>query len=404
MKKIKRLILHIGTIKTGSSSIQQSFGKGRDTLLEHNIFYPDRKPYNHTFSFKPLFVNDPQKSFLFNVHLNASEDKHAKVENYRKTWVREITSCGKDNFIVSAEGLTVPTFPRKAVKRLKTFVDQYFEKVVVIAYVRHYDQWISSRIQQAIRNSDTTMNIQELVDHLLECPPSISYKQSLQKWVKVFGRENLVVRPFDPKTFYNGSLLSDFFQAVGLPADEISIPEIRSNESIGKHGVAFLQKYNEAYPLFIDGKINIDRGSANNSTVVDMYRNVVDEKFRLKLMYTPEQVQRFNEEIDYVNQFFTDGYQFHQVSPGRGEIEIPNADDIPVEFFVELINNYNKKIRDLQEQIEAFLRSLIFIWKILEIMRFPLVLSFLNKLPFLKGRFERIIFVYTQYSQKMRAD
>ena len=352
MKKIKRLILHVGTIKTGSSSIQQSFGKGRDALLSYNIHYPNIRPKNHIFNFVPIFLDNPDSSFVFRMQLKASEDKHAKVENYRKTWVKEIASCKKDNFIISAEGLTQPHFTIDAVKRLKTFVDQYFEQVIIIAYVRHFNQWIPSRIQQAIRNSDTMMDIQELVNHLLECPPSMSYKQSLQKWEKVFGRENLVVRPFDPKTFYNGSLLSDFFQAVGLPADEISIPEIRSNESIGKHGVAFLQKYNEAYPRFVDGEINKERGFARKGTTRDVFRNVVDEKFRLKLLYTPEQAQRFNEEIDYVNQFFTGGYQFHQVASVTGEIEIPDADDIPVEFFVELINNYNKKIAEIRNKNE----------------------------------------------------
>jgi hypothetical protein len=207
----------------------------------------------------------------------------------------------------------------------------------------------------------------------------------------VFGRENLVVRPFDPKTFYNGSLLSDFFQAAGLPADDISIPEIRSNESIGKHGVAFLQKYNKVYPRFIDGKINKERGFAKKGTTRTVFRDVMDEKFRLKLVYTPEQVQKFNEEIDYVNRFFSDGYQFHQVSPGTGEIEIPDADDIPVEFFIELINNYNKqigKVRDRNENLRSRVKSLEKQNEKLKEqahLRTPLLTRIVGKFPFTKG-------------------
>jgi len=353
MTKNKRLILHIGTPKTGSTSIQESLGNAREALLEYDIHYPSFKPYNHIFNFIPIFLEDPHTSFVFQIQHKPNEDVQAKIQGYREIWEKEILSCTKGNFIISAEDFTFPYFTEDAVKRLKSFVEQYFEEVTIIAYVRHYDQWISSQIQQDIKNG-VDAGLSELIQRFITCPPWISYRNCLGKWTRVFGQENLVVRPFDPLVFHQGSLLADFFHACNLPVDNDAISELRSNESIGENAAIFLQEYNQVYPRLINNEINPDRGLAEGGFPFDIYRNIPDERFKLALVYTREQAQKFNEEIDYVNQFFKDGYQFHRISPGRGEIKIPSADDIPVNFYIELVNSYHKRIGHLRGRIEAF--------------------------------------------------
>jgi hypothetical protein len=380
MNKINHLVLHIGTIKTGSSSIQTSLGNARNVLLKHNIHYPGLKPFNHIFSFPPIFMEDPVKAFNFRKALKKSENKHRKVKRYREAWVKEIEGCEKDHFIISAEGFTQPYFTREAVKHLREFIERYFEKLTIIVYVRQYDQWISSRMQQSVRNGSYTSDLRGLANHLLGCPPGMSYQNSLEKWIKVFGREKLVVRPFDSKVFYKDSLLADFLYYSKLPVDADLIPEIRSNESIGKHAVTFLQEYNQTFPLFINNAVNLERGMAHRGSPGYLYRDLAsDEKFKLELVYSPEQAQRFNEEIDFVNQFFTDGYQFHHVSPENKDLNVPIAEEIPVEFFVELINNYNK-------QIENLLNGNARIQKAMNAIEKPLLKRIINKFSFFRGK------------------
>jgi len=388
MKKIKRLILHIGTRKTGSTSIQESLGRSRVALLKHNIHYPSIKPFNHIFKFVPIFMEDPAEALYFKRTLEPKENKFFKVKNYREAWIKEIELCEQEHFIISAEELTQPHFTEGAVKRLREFVEQYFEEVTIIAYVRHYDQLISSQIQQEVMIGYIPASIGELVQEFLNCPPTISYQESLRKWINVFGSENLIVRPFDPLAFQNGNLLADFFHTLGLPADDISIPEIMSNVSLGKHAVVFLQKYNQIYPLYVNDSINTERGMAKKRYPGYLYRNIAGEKFKLELVYTPEQAQRFNEEIDYVNQFFDDGYQFRHVIPESGEVRIPNEEDeIPIEFFVELINNYNKQMETLLDQNSSLRNQNTFLQdqnssmqRKLEMFRIPFFMRVINKL------------------------
>jgi hypothetical protein len=396
MKKIKRLILHIGTRKTGSTSIQETLGHSRDTLLEHNIYYPAIKPFNHIFSFLPIFMKDPTDALYFKRDLKPSEDGHLKVRGYREAWVKEIESCEQDHFIISAEEFTQPHFAEDAVSRLKSFAEQYFEKTTIIVYVRHYDQLISSQIQQEVMTGYRTVGIKELVQEYLNCPSKISYKESLRKWINVFGRKNLVVRPFDPQVFHRGSLLADFFYSLGFQADDISIPEVMTNISLGKHAVYFLLKYNQAYPLFVNDSLNPERGMAKKRYPGYLYRNIAGERFNLELTYSPEQARKFNEEIDYVNQFFANGYRFIHVTPENTGIKIEEEDNIPVDFFVDLINNYNKQVETLQdrnlslrEQNALLQEQNEYYQRIASVLRIPLLLRLLEKLK-LKGFIQRL--------------
>jgi hypothetical protein len=399
MKKNKRLILHIGTVKTGTSSIQESLGRSRNALLAHHIHYPTIRPYNHIFTLPPIFVKDPGRIDWFRRKLQPFEDKEIKVQGFAREWRREFESCRRDDdFIISAEHLSAAFFVEEAVQRLKEFVEPYFEKVTIIAYIRHYDSWIPSEVQQSIKNGFSARNdIFAMVQNLQNCPPLMSYQKSLQKWVNVFGREAVVVRPFNPRSFYRNSLLSDFFHACGLPADDISIPEIRTNESLSAHAVAFLHKYNQIYPLFVNGAVNSNRGLIRDGLPVQMYNKLPYEKFKLDLVYSPQQAQTLNEEIDYVNQFFAEGERFQHISPAEGQTRVPNADDIPVEFFVELINNYNRQIEGLRRRVHnqqvqnSFSgKRKAYIKKLLDMLRIPFLLRILERLPWLKRSLQTI--------------
>jgi len=362
MKKTKRLILHIGTIKTGSTSIQNSLGNSREVLLTHNIYYPKNRPYNHIFRFVPIFLEDPEVSFVFKKELLENENKQLKIEKYRKMWVKEFHACKQDNFIISAEDLTLPFFSEKAIRNLKEFIEKFFDAITIIVYFRHFDTWIPSQAQQGVKMGKTKY-IDRAIDKYLNDSHIFSYKNILNNWIKAFGMKNMVVRPFDPKVFYKGSLLDDFFHSCNLSVDDGSIPEFRSNESLGKYAIAFLQKYNQVYPRLVDGKFNLNRGTKRERIPVDLYNDLPDEKFKLEMIYSPKQARRLNQEIDYVNQFFTDGYQFPHVSSGTGEMVFPTSDDIPIEFFVELINNYNKRIESLKQRNAAFLDKNTFLRK-----------------------------------------
>ena len=76
--KEKRLILHIGTHKTGSTSIQKTLDLNRKLLASNGFFFPAVQPSNHSVSFYPIFMNDPTENLFIKGMYNISS--RAQIE------------------------------------------------------------------------------------------------------------------------------------------------------------------------------------------------------------------------------------------------------------------------------------------------------------------------------------
>lgn len=68
------MVLHIGTGRTGTTSIQNSLGSGIDILLNHNIYYPGIQPLN-IFSPSPIFIGNLESFKSLCRKLDSQEDK-----------------------------------------------------------------------------------------------------------------------------------------------------------------------------------------------------------------------------------------------------------------------------------------------------------------------------------------
>jgi hypothetical protein len=346
--KNKKVIVHIGTRKTGTSSIQKTLGENRVELIKHNIYYPSLKPFNHISIFTPIFLDAPEKyGALIKRGVTSNREALKACARLQSKWINEFNKCECDNFIISAESLTSPVFALNAVRRLKEFLEEYFEEIVIVVYFRHYNSFINSQVQQVIKNGHGSKSIGTILNQYLDNPNSeIFYSNNIKNWVEVFGYDHLIIKPFDIESFRSNSLVEDFLYAAGLNTDGIDIQEYKINESLGKNSIAFLERLNQKYPALKNNMLNPERGLNPRFIPVKPFQDCPDEKFALNLNYTEEQAKNLNKEIDYVNQFFDDEFKFKYLESDSKENVYPSADDIPVAFFVELINNYNKRLEE----------------------------------------------------------
>jgi len=352
---MKRVILHIGTGKTGTSSIQDTLGANKKLLLRHDIYYPQNIANNHIFTFPPIFLDNPAEAIpLKKLGIKEKKEVDKKCNELKKTWIDEFDNCNSSNFILSAEDLSLSSFNKNAIERMKQFLLEYFDSITVIAYVRHFNGLISSQIQQMMKNGHPSLSFEQSIDHFIGNDKSdIFYTNNLKNWLEAFPKEDIIIRPFDQAVFKKNSLVYDFLFALDLQMPAMRITEVLSNEALGKSTIAFLEKYNQEYPVFINGKRNRKRGLSLKSIPVLLFARCSDEKFNVEIHYTQEQAKKLNYEIDFVNQLFEDGYSFAQVQSDSIVTSFPSPDDIPISFFVELINNYNKRLENLYNSIEG---------------------------------------------------
>ena len=342
----KSLILHIGMFKTGTSSIQETLYNSHEILREKNVYYSSEL-HPHNLTFFPIFYEEPELLPDWQKVYSKEQARKKQIE-LKKQWVREIVNNSYNTFIISSENVSL--WDEVTIKKAFNFIKIYFDEIKIIIYLREHSSYFSSAIQQIVKNGFINKDIHQI---LKEEIMFLNYKELIKKWVKVFGSKNIIVRKFDATGFKNNDLIDDFFDSIGLgDISSKQLNTVKANESIGKNSIIFLSELNKKYPVIINGTINEKRGLAKRYIPLEIFEAIQDEKFHLDIKYTQDEATYINEQVDFVNVFLPNNQQFKHVEASDEETVIPKPNEIPIEYFVELINEYNKYLEKLIDQIE----------------------------------------------------
>ncbi len=208
----KRVYLHIGWEKTGTSAIQVFCARNQDWLNERNIHYP-------------LMGKLPQHVDLY------TDLKDANASRIRRSCeaVRaEIARCEQESLIFSHESLHLCS--------PAIFADIFKGcDVRIIAYLRRPDEaFISFFVTMARYGLIPVDNLHRSIrkfshDHINR----FEYKHALAGFAWEFGRDMLTVRHYHPDDLIGRQTLTDFMHQLGIEDLENSKwPEDHSNLSL----------------------------------------------------------------------------------------------------------------------------------------------------------------------------
>lgn len=235
------VFLHIGANKTASSAIQCFFNENRGKLAEDGILYP---------------VSGRIKNAHYGVSrlLGFVQGKPAPVDLMSRPLVElsealsdEVTSSGAKHVVISSEYFVVP----KSVEAVRSFFANYDVKVVV--YVRRHDKWWPSAYNQAVRtvvNPPWGRGFKSYLNfyrNLGPCPSRAAYRLLLDRWAKVFGKKNIIVRPYEEQQ-NKPSIIHDFMRAIGCSDVATGLATIskRVNDSVDMKTLALVEAFQRA--------------------------------------------------------------------------------------------------------------------------------------------------------------
>lgn len=335
----RTLVLHIGMPKTGTTSIQEALGESAKALRKQGIYFPAKKPYNHSITFLPLFLRNPRYSLAFKkdgITTEAGAQKRANA--LKKYWRGQFSRFKSGTFIISAEGMTV--YRAEQIESLQAFIEGVFDEVKVIVYVRPPVEAIKSYWGQLLK---TFSHDESKQDYLARVIKNHRYA-FIEEWANAFGKENVIVRPFVKAHFYNGHLLDDFMHAIGAETGMLKGQEVR-NTAFGQNALALLYECNRRYPVFVDGKPNAEKGLVDTQRIFfDLLNKSDDTKFDLQLRFNAQQAEHLNQQVAFVNDYLDPSCHFPSVEASEEATTFYEFEDIPKEYFIELINDYNKYI------------------------------------------------------------
>ncbi|KZX55069.1 hypothetical protein A3709_08730 [Halioglobus sp. HI00S01] len=332
---MKRLVIHAGMAKTGTTTIQESLGEMAAELRSANVFYPGWRPYNHSYELAALFRRNPKVGFYYRQFAPPSDEAwEEERERLLEQWRAFFTSFDEGTAIVSAEGLE--QFFVDELRAFLDFAEPFFDECVAVIYVRHPLTSIKSRWEQAVKQLDALSSGEAL---LQDCKRRTRFA-AVRRWANAIGEDRLKVRAFDPDQFVDGNPVDDFLHSIDLGYLTLPIATERaSNTSLGFNGTSLLLQLNGQYPLYLDGVYNPERGMTQHQELLHrLMREIEDTPLSIDVKFNDEEAAAINHEIALVNQFLPGDAQFAQVQASDGESDVPEPDKVAPRYVAALVN------------------------------------------------------------------
>lgn len=249
---MSELCLHIGSSKTGSTSLQRTFFKSRDKLLKEGYFY-STSSVNNTFLYN-----------AFNSKCASKVREDAREELGRS--LTEFSQAGVDKAIMSSEYLSF--LSERSVLDLHSVLKQCFDSIKVVCYVRHPVAHCASQIQQYVKRGIGSL------DSFYKAPPYFSPSKVLPIFENVFGEHSVICRGFERELLIDGDVVKDFCNVVGLKSNVLN--------SVREDNVSLSYEYLIMADLLYKLKLSKEYSDLKNVLITDLFENTGQgQKFTL---------------------------------------------------------------------------------------------------------------------------
>ncbi|MCD7763346.1 MAG: hypothetical protein LUI14_09155 [Lachnospiraceae bacterium] len=227
---MKTLYLHIGTPKTATSSLQKFCLRNRRQFQKCGYAFPLIYPKypNAPIQRNAHFLVDSSPRYGEDGTLEKEGDdapeKEAPRQRHLESGMDALHSAFAqyENVILTDESLWISICynQKNPLDILCEDAKTQHYRIRVIVYLRRQDQYLMSRWNQFVKHSGDCRTFQEYLDDvLLRWPLIANYLEALDRIAEIIGKENVIVRRFEPSSWKNGSIYDDFLEALELDTD-----------------------------------------------------------------------------------------------------------------------------------------------------------------------------------------
>lgn len=218
----RRLILHAGMHKTGSTTIQHFL----DGEVLKNARYFKGPKANHSFLFRLLFGDHPESHRTYQLQgLDRAEVLKLREAQLAEL-AAELDATDITTYVFSGEHVSTANSAEMA--RCRDFFAGWFPEIEVYAYVRSPMKFAVSMFQQHLK-----FGAQPGIRNILP-----EYRDRVGNLDAVFGRDHVHLRAFDGAEARIPDILPDFLAWAGLEA--VPAPQDWYNTSLSAEATALL--------------------------------------------------------------------------------------------------------------------------------------------------------------------
>ena len=256
MPSSQTLFLHIGTEKTGTTTLQTMFADNRDLLSRYGLLYP-RVPgsVNHVGAALYALDLEDRPDLRSAIGLQTAAELITYRDGFISSLSREAGSSGCQSLLISNEHLSSRLTQQVQIERLVQGLREVATDIRVVVYLRPQYELAPSWFSTSIKSGNTEPFSPPLGDGNY----FYNYDKLLRNWEAVVSPANMTVRLFSKQEFIKSNLIDDFLFALGINRpDGLTIPSDK-NRSLDAETLEFLRLANRQVPWFVDGEQNAYR-------------------------------------------------------------------------------------------------------------------------------------------------
>ncbi len=222
----RKLYIHIGNHKTGTTSIQRALEENTTLLEKHDM------SLFHVGEFLTLNRKQCRSIICMNIkNVNLLAFKLSKLPT--------------NNILISNESFAW-IFEKKVLEELYNALSEYFKEIKIIVYLRRQDEQAVSHHQEASKsgkNPEILLYGTEpyaIPTYANQHDYYLDYHKRISLWADVFGDDNMIVKVFEKSNLQDNDVVSDFFSILNLPKPKKSIYRLNESNSLAKTKISHL--------------------------------------------------------------------------------------------------------------------------------------------------------------------
>lgn len=349
---MKTLYIHIGTPKTGTTSIQNFCGLNREKLKEQGVLYPIMN-----YHYERKSVNRNGYFLTGTIKENGTRNKEKEKQVFDNE-LQYIVDCFNDydTILLSDESIWWATSTRRKGlwKDLKKHSEQHNYQIKVIVYLRRQDQFMMSRYNQKLK-TDFIASTQSFDEYFADMNGRfkcvMDYRERIDNIAKSISKENVIVKRFDRNYFYNGDLNQDFLHILGVKVDD-SFQQLNetANTGISVQSGEIKRVLNRLKPITM----------ADNNKLIKILKECEEvlPESNTSLMSTDE-VKAFMEQFvdsneSIVDEYIGDGkplFDYTYKKTTAWDYNDKNYNEELILFFVNTIDSVYKENKQLKKEL-----------------------------------------------------
>lgn len=287
---MNKIILHIGSPKTGTTSIQKHLNINSDLYFKKGYFIPEI--YGAGVNSWPLtfpFMNDERFEIMKSRlrHLNYSDQitKYELKNKYQEQFLYWKEHYKGMTLLTSSEDYFSNLRTKNEIKEFSEFINKFFDEIKIILYIR---EPLSRAISEYSDKSKKGRKLIFPMD-LGIIKHDFGFKDNLVLWMNFFKNAIFKINLFQKGDLFKNDIICDFQKNLGLESEYKPIEDLE-NVSLNHKSILILNEINKR---FLKSKDNLVANSLLLETLDIIYSNY--PKFKVS-----------KEIYDFYNKLFED--------------------------------------------------------------------------------------------------